>query len=133
MDEAEAKARSDAFLERLLQEGIKAKKDEIAQVWDKGDVAVLFYNVDRTDELAVRSATSGGWTGERVEVHRLKRKRAVAFADNLPPGDPAARWLRLRGFGRILVWNGTGSLCVNFDPAKGYSIAPGTLDHEWMV
>ena len=98
-----------------------------------GIVAVLFYEVMETDELSARSARSLGWTGQRIEVHPLKRKRALRFADNLPANDGARSWLRRHGPGRILVFSGVGSLCLSYARGRGYSIEPGTLDKDVVV
>jgi hypothetical protein len=75
-----------------------------------------------------------GWDG-KSQVFRLQPEKAAWFAANLEklsPGDPAILWLRTPRFGRTLLFGHGGTLCLNFTPGKGYEVAEGTLDQEWM-
>ena len=134
-----------AVYERIVAEGIKPHAETIARAHDNGEVAVVFFNISDEHSHAMASADvrgyrdavkSMGWRGGRSECVAWNRTRAEKFADALArtsPADPCAQWLRGRRPGRIFVWSGLGSLCINFDPKSGYSSAPGTGDHEWMA
>ena len=48
------------------------------------------------------------------------------------PGDVVGiAWLRRHSEGRLFVLIQAGTVCVDFEPGKGFSIVPGTTDAEW--
>ena len=85
--------RTKAFLDRLLNEGIKPHVEKIATIHAVGDVAIVFFDVETADD----NARSFGWTGGRSECTSMNRTRAAKFADaiaKIAPTDPAVGWLR---------------------------------------
>jgi hypothetical protein len=61
-----------------------------------------------------------------IEVRRMTERVAGALADSLPPGDPAAGWLRRRKEERLLVVMGRG-VRVNFIPGRASASSMETL------
>jgi hypothetical protein len=123
---------SQAFLDRLLEEGIKPHAMTIAIASAAGEVSVVFYDVASEFPVSVAAARALGWRGGRSECIPLNRTHAERIADKLPSAVPSAKWLRGRRPGRIFVCTGGGSLCVNYEPGVGFSLEPGTTNREWM-
>jgi hypothetical protein len=97
----ESKLISQKVLEELIDEAIRPNAAQIARLWSYGEVALVFYEIVPAYHDVARSL---GWTGQRVEVHRLSEKRAAKLADLLhkrAPTDLAGPWLRSRKAGRI--------------------------------
>ena len=114
------------ILDRLLDEGIKPHATEIAEIVADGDLAALMFEPSEQAKQAVQSL---GWDGQAA-AFKVAGERAKALAVQLRKvGDTAtAAWLERKQPGRILVFTGDGTLCVNFQPGGGFSIEPGTLD-----
>ena len=127
------------LLDRVHAEVIMPNVDALAQIFIDRDVALVFYEIGgpdpTTDRMVKEGARAFGWGGGRVEVARLTHMRAGEMADELErsnPGDVAAiSWLRRRSEGRLFVLIQGGTFCIDFEPGKGFSIAPGTTDAEW--
>ena len=87
------------------------------------------------NDAGAEAAKALGWIGKRVEVRRIRQRRADKIAAALTANDaPAAAWFRRHEPGRILVMaHSGGNLLVNHEAGVGYSIEPGTLDAEMMV
>ena len=120
---------TNAALQRVLNDGIKPYASEIARTWLDGEVAVVFHMVAPAAEKVARSL---GWAGGPSGCARMNRSRAESLARKLPKSDPAARWLGGRRPGRIFIVSGSGTLCVNYEPQKGYSLLEGSTDTAWM-
>lgn len=124
------------FFARLLSEGIKPHADVIARAHGGGLVAEVFYDLAPSMHDTARKHM--GWTGAKSEARVMTRTRAERLADSIfktHPGDPAVPWLRGKRPGRILVWTGMGSLCIEHEPGRGFRLAPGTIgsagESEW--
>ena len=111
------------FLERLRKEMFVRHVEEIAPIISRGGVAVVVFEPSQAAKAALQFGFD--WTGEPVfRLSNAARKRLVH-------SKAAARWLDSTKRGRILVFSGNGSLCVNFSPEVGYTIEPGTTDEIW--
>lgn len=130
----EARERSKAFFTDLLEHGIKPHAEAVTRAHLDGDIACIFYRME-PGSLTERAAQVLGWRGQGVG--RMTKTAAERYADTIEashPGDKAGlAWFRSRAVGRTLVFTSDAMLCVDFSPAEGFRIAPGTLDHEWMV
>ena len=125
-------ARTQKYLDRLLDEGIKPNAQKIAPIFLSQDVALLFFNPGPGSDVR-KAAKLMGWKGREIEVRRMPEAMAQMLAASLMPGDPAAGWLLHRRQGRVFVVMESGTLCVNHVPGEGFSIEPGTTDRDWMV
>jgi len=127
------------LLDRVHAEAIMPNVDALAQICVERDVALVFYEIGGRDPVTDRTAKEGaralGWGGGRVEIGRLTHTQAGKMADEIErsnPGDVAAiSWFRRHSEGRLFVLVQAATFCVDFDPGKGFSIAPGTTDAEW--
>jgi hypothetical protein len=121
---------------RLHHEVWVPNNEAIVWIWNtvcaeqpKGGIVVAVFEL-----LDPEGARGLGWDLESP-VFRLTPEKAGWFAKNLErlsPGDPAILWLRTPRFGRTLLFVHGGTLCLNFTPGKGFEVAEGTLDQEWM-
>jgi len=95
---------------------------------DENRVAVVVFEVDPELHDDVRNI---GWDGQSV-VFAMPDDIRKRFARGLGRrGDVAAeRWLTTRREGRIFLFNGRGTACLNFKAGEGYSVEPGTSDRE---
>jgi hypothetical protein len=88
-----------------------------------------------TGRTVKEGARVWGWEGGRIEIARLTHTEAGRVADNLErsnPGDVAAiSWFRRHSEGRLFLLVQAATFCLDFEPGKGFSIAPGTTDAEW--
>lgn len=110
---------------RLLEQGIKPHADELAPIMISGEVAVLAFEPDVALEPALRAV---GWNARAV--FRLATRWRTRLAQG---SDPVTRaWLARSGrdVGRILVFWGAGTLLVNYTPATGYTLEPGSIASE---
>lgn len=117
------------FLEKLMDEAMKPNFNEMRRIWRYGDVAVLFWKLAPGAEQAARDL---GWSGgDGPQVRRMKAKEAERVARNIQrthPHDGAIAWLRRGGPGRLFVFNGNGTLCLNYDAdMAAWGPAPQTL------
>ena len=127
------------LLDRVHAEAIMPNADALARICSERDVALIFYEIGGPDPVTDRTAKEGaralGWGGGRVEIARLTHTQAGKIADEIErsnPGDVAAiSWFRRHSEGRLFVLVQAGTFCVDFEPGKGFSIAPGTTDAEW--
>lgn len=123
-----------AFMDRLVELGLKPQAETLARAYVAGDVAVVFFEVGAWAQSAARAH---GWNGQDGATW-ITKTRAMKLADALErshPGDHAGTsWLRSRERGRIFVVTGNGTVMLNGVPeAGGYVIAPGTFAaREWM-
>ena len=127
------------LLDRVHAEAILPNIDELARIFVERDVALVFFEIGgpdpATDRMVKEGARALGWGGGRVEVGRLTHARAGRMADEIEhsnPGDVAGiAWFRRHSEGRLFVLVQAGTFCFDFEPGKGFSIAPGTTDAEW--
>jgi len=122
--------RSKAVFNRLVNEGLKPHGKEIVQICNDGDVACVVWELTSDNHEAARAL---GWDGVS-SVFAMPNEIRIEFAKALAKdGDVAgAKWLRASGKNRIYCMAQTGTLLLNVNPGEGFSIEPGTLDHEWM-
>jgi len=127
---SENMARTQDLFDRFLDEGVRPHSELIAPIISDCDVAVVAFEPMNIGKKALRTL---GWNG-RVPVLRLEQREADRLAQNLvSQGDHAGgAWLADRRFGRIFGFVHGGTLMVNLHPGGGFSVEPGTLDHEWM-
>jgi hypothetical protein len=127
------------FMGRVHREGIVPNVDAIARVFLDGDVAILFFEVGGPDPkmgpFAEQAARALGWKGGRIEVGRMTKTRAARMADAIAqstPGDVAGiAWFRRRAGDRLYLVTQYATFCLDYAPAEGWSLAPGTTDREW--
>lgn len=108
----------------FLKAATDAHVDEIAEVCERGEVAVVFH------EIAPKYAADFRRYGypERQVIPLPKRLRRALC--NLP-ADPVTRhWLEheREGVARVLLFIHEGSFLVNFHEERGWWIEPGSLD-----
>jgi hypothetical protein len=118
-------ASSEAFMGRLIDEGIRPHAEQIASIIVDGrGIAVVVYELRVNWHEAARMM---GWDGE-ASIFRLTRKaaRRLATLDAV-----TARWVNSKRPGRILVLSGEGgTLLLNFTDGVGFSIEPGSTDES---
>jgi hypothetical protein len=123
---------------RLYKQVWEPNTEKIVQIWNTactaqpmgGIVCAVFELLDPKES----GAHGLGWDGKSA-VFRLTPEKTLLFAANLEklsPGDLAIQWLRTPRFARTLLFVHGGTLCLNFNQGRGYEVAPGTLDSEWM-
>lgn len=123
---------------RLHHEVWVPNNEAIAGIWNTacaeqpkgGIVCAVFELLDPEGS----GACGLGWDG-KSQVFRLTPEKAGWLAKNLErlsPGDRAIQWLRTPRFARTLLFVHGGTLCLNFTMGKGFEVAEGTLDQEWM-
>jgi len=115
--------------ERLNRECLIPHTDEIAEIITRGLVAIVVFEPTEKAKAALRTMGSKGKAvfplsdGWRTQLAQLWEERS---SDKL-----GANWLKNSCTqGRILVFWGDGSLCVNFTWSRGFSIEPRTRDVE---
>ena len=64
---------------------------------------------------------------------RIQPEKRSEFLSAMESLLPRVQWLRRQGGHRILVFVHQGTLCVNHTYGKGFSMEPGTLDHDMMM
>lgn len=101
----------------------------LASIIGGGQVAVAVFKLDEGDALAQQAARDIGWDGSSA-VFPLSRDHKQRIIDrSVELGDPlTAQWLRGERNGRIFLWTGRGTVLVNFEPGRGYSLEPGSND-----
>ena len=127
------------LLNRVHAEAILPNVEALARIFVERDVALIFYEIGGPDPVTDRTVKEGaralGWGGGSVEIARLTHAQAGKMADEIErsnPGDVAAiSWFRRHSEGRLFVLVQAATFCVDFEPGKGFSIAPGTTDAEW--
>lgn len=127
------------LLDRVHAEAIMPNAEAIAQIFVERDVALVFYEIGGPAPVTDRSAKEGaralGWGEGRVEIGRLTHAQAGKIADEIErstPGDVAAiSWFRRHSEGRLFILVQAATFCIDFEPGKGFSIAPGTTNAEW--
>jgi hypothetical protein len=114
--------------EQDILERIKLHAERIAELSLSGAVAVVCAP-DVAPEVRVQLGANDG----SLAFAMSDEVRKAMIADCLKRGDSATvRWLRADSSGRIFYVSGSGgTLLINFEPGKGYSIEPGSTDEEW--
>ena len=109
------------ILNRILNEAIKSNAEQIATIHLAGEVAVVVFEPGELVQAAMRSC---GWDG-KASVFALSPAGAklLSTADHV-----TAAWLGGQRPGRILVAAHEGTLLINHDEDKGYSLEPGSTD-----
>jgi len=119
----------------LHRHGIAPNAHTIAQIWGRRGIACLVFEI--APEYA-SGPQSLGWDGIEA-VFELTSEAATNMAQalqTLAPDDVAAiRWLTCswaeRPY-RLLVFIHQGTLLLNYVMDQGFSLEPGTQDHEWQ-
>lgn len=126
-DPEAAMARSREGVEHLMAEAITPNAEQIARAWESRRVPVVVHDLASDDARA--AARNLGWDGAST-VFEMAPLVARLFAAKLRAiGDSAAaEWLTRGEPTRLFVMSGHGTLCLNFDPDRGWSTAPGTND-----
>ena len=115
--------------ERLNRECLIPHTEEIAKIIATGEVAIAVFEPTEKAKIALRTMGSKG-----KAVFRLSdswRTQLAQLWEKQCNDKTGAHWLKnpcTRG--RILVFWGDGSLCVNFTTPRGFSIEPRTTDAE---
>ncbi len=113
---------TDAFLARLLEEGIKPYAEKLARILLTGDIAVVVFEPHASSRPAMRAL---GWDGKSA-VFAMPNNIRKRLAKNIDAVTSA--WLTNGNVGRIFVCVHFGTLLVNFVEELGFSIEPGSLD-----
>jgi hypothetical protein len=108
----------------ILAAAIKPHAESIVPIVLSADVAVVVH--DAHPDVA-EHARSLGWDGT-APVFRLEDRTLIQLAAILGQnGDEISRdWFLTPRIGRIYVLFERRTFLVNFDPARGYSIEPGS-------
>jgi len=120
------------YMNRLLDDGIKPHVFQLSRIISDGDVAVVLFE---PCEEAKEAATELGWDGQSHVFrmsNRIRRRYIEILRKKCPEDKITPRWLDSKNIGRIFCLVTKGSLLVNLDFGRGYSIEPGSLDREWM-
>jgi hypothetical protein len=110
---------------RFLEQAIKPYATEIAECCvGHGGLAVVVHAPDASVRDVLRKH---GWDGEKVWAMPETLRQALAYSDHVTgpwlerpwdEGDPL----------RIFLFSGSGTALLNFDPAAGWSVEPGSTD-----
>ncbi len=111
-------------INRALHQDCRA----IAEIVLNGGVAVVVYEPDPENLPALRDF---GWDGKSA-VFKLRWSGALRMAQGCAEvGDHVTgRWLFRRGTHRVLLAMHKGSLLFNYSENGGWSLEPGSTDHE---
>jgi hypothetical protein len=115
--------------ERLNRECLIPHCEEIAKIIATGGVAVAVFEPTEKAKMALRTMGSKG-----KAVFRLSdswRTQLAQLWEERCNDKSAANWLKNSCTqGRILVFWGDGSVCMNFTRPAGFSIEPRIMDAE---
>jgi hypothetical protein len=119
-------------MERLVKESVQAFAQDVAEIWQGGDVAVGFYEL----QPAVKADLMNwlGWDG-KPGVVRMPRTVAHTMSEHCKRlGDlVTGQWLNNRNLYRVFVFAGDGgSFLINHELGEGFYIQPGSRDQDWM-
>lgn len=127
-------AAMNGWWQRFYQQVLIPRAGDIAEILgtpnERGETVRIACAVFEPEDL--EAPLPFGWDGQAsvFEMPPAAAERFAGMLQILSPKDPAAKWLCTPRFGRIFLFVQSGTLCINFDAGRGYSVAPGTLDHE---
>ncbi len=115
--------KAERLLNKLLDEAIKPHAVKIAEIAARGEIAVVAFEPSEMGLTALE--TMGRRNGE--PVFALNRTRAMRLLGETDP--VTKRWastLATPERAKIFVVAQKGTLLVNFESGRGFSIEPGT-------
>jgi hypothetical protein len=111
-----------------VTEGLITNIERLLAIWNRGGIAVLFFDVGDARDLQWLRDLGFDEAGGRVQLRRLTRQQVTrivkAIGSAYEDDAPIATWLQRKNLARVIVFVRDGTYCLNFDPDTGVSSEP---------